>query len=109
MASATSSTRGAEHEREDMSEVPLLAIDDLAVEFRTRSGTVRALERVGFALARGETLGIVGESRSGKSVTALAIMGILDAAARVTAASIVFRGLHPPPARRPKLQEMPRP
>jgi peptide/nickel transport system ATP-binding protein len=89
-----------------MSEVPLLAVDDLAVQFRTRSGTVRALERVGFTLARGETLGIVGESGSGKSVTAFAIMGILDAAARVTAGSIVFGGLDLLTASERTLQEM---
>ena len=59
--------------------LPLLAVDDLSVEFRTRSGTVHALDRVGFELHRGETMALVGESGSGKSVTAYAIMGILDA------------------------------
>ena len=73
--------------------VPLLAVDDLSVEFRTRSGTVRALDRVGFELHRGETLALVGESGSGKSVTAYAIMGILDAAARITSGRIMFGGL----------------
>ncbi|MGE0715201.1 MAG: ABC transporter ATP-binding protein [Alphaproteobacteria bacterium] len=72
---------------------PLLAVDDLSVAFRTRGGEVRALEHVSFAVRRGETLGIVGESGSGKSVTAQAVMGILDAAGRVTAGSIVFGGM----------------
>ena len=77
----------------DRRSVPLLAVEDLGVEFRTRSGTVRALEHVGFELRRGETMALVGESGSGKSVTAYAIMGILDAAARVTSGKIVFGGL----------------
>ena len=59
--------------------MPLLAVEDLSVEFRTRSGTVQALDGIGFELRRGETMALVGESGSGKSVTAYAIMGILDA------------------------------
>ena len=54
---------------------------------------MRALEDVAFSIRRGETLGIVGESGSGKSVTAYALMGILDPAARVTAGRAVFGGL----------------
>jgi peptide/nickel transport system ATP-binding protein len=73
--------------------VPLLAVADLGVEFRTRSGVVRALDGIGFELRRGETLALVGESGSGKSVTAYAIMGILDPAARVTSGRITFGGL----------------
>jgi len=72
---------------------PLLSVEDLSVEFRTRSGTVRALESVSFAIARGETVGVVGESGSGKSVTAYTVMRLLDAAARVTSGRIVFGGL----------------
>ncbi len=77
----------------DRHSVPLLAVEDLGIEFRTRSGTVRALESVGFELHRGETMALVGESGSGKSVTAYAVMGILDDAARVTSGRIVFGGL----------------
>ena len=77
----------------DNKPAPLLAVEDLAVEFRTRSGTVRALDGIGFGLRRGETLALVGESGSGKSVTAYAIMGILDPAARITSGRIVFGGL----------------
>jgi peptide/nickel transport system ATP-binding protein len=73
--------------------VPLLAVEELAIEFRTRSGTVRALDGIGFELRRGETLALVGESGSGKSVTAYAILGILDAAARITSGRIMFGGL----------------
>ncbi|MGE3536903.1 MAG: ABC transporter ATP-binding protein [Candidatus Tectimicrobiota bacterium] len=73
--------------------VPLLAIEDLSVEFRTRSGVVRALDQVSLQLGRGETVGIVGESGSGKSVLAFTIMGILDPAARLTQGRLCFGGL----------------
>jgi peptide/nickel transport system ATP-binding protein len=72
---------------------PLLTVEDLRVEFHTRSGTVRALDGIGFKLQRGEMMALVGESGSGKSVTAYAIMGILDAAARITSGRIRFGGL----------------
>jgi peptide/nickel transport system ATP-binding protein len=55
----------------------LLEVEDLAVTFSGDEGQVRAVDGVSFALARGETLGVVGESGCGKSVTALAIMGLL--------------------------------
>lgn len=70
---------------------PLLAVDDLSVEFRTRSGTVKALEAVSFAVHPGETVGIVGESGSGKSVTAFTLMGVLDRAGKVTAGRAQFQ------------------
>jgi oligopeptide transport system ATP-binding protein len=56
----------------------LLEVDDLRVEFRTREGVARAINGVSFDLHEGETLAILGESGSGKSVSAQAIMGILD-------------------------------
>lgn len=56
----------------------LLEIDDLHVEFRTRDGIAHAINGVNFDLHEGQTLAILGESGSGKSVTAQAIMGILD-------------------------------
>ena len=56
----------------------LLEVDDLHVEFRTREGTAKAINGVSFDLHEGRTLAILGESGSGKSVTAQAIMGILD-------------------------------
>ena len=76
-----------------MTAVPALAVEDLSVEFRTRSGVVKALEGVSFSVGKGETLAIVGESGSGKSVTAYALMGILDPAGRVTAGRAVLGGL----------------
>ena len=65
--------------------VPALSVEGLSVEFRTRSGIVRALDNVSFAVDKGETIALVGESGSGKSVTAYAVMGILDPAGKVTA------------------------
>ena len=73
--------------------MPLLSVEDVSVEFRTRHGVVRALDRVGFSVERGETVGVVGESGSGKSVTAFAVLGLLPAAARVTAGRAIFGGL----------------
>jgi peptide/nickel transport system ATP-binding protein len=73
--------------------VPLLRIDGLSVEFRTRAGTVQALDRVGLHVRRGETVGLVGESGSGKSVLAYAVMGILDPAGRITHGRVLFGGL----------------
>jgi peptide/nickel transport system ATP-binding protein len=64
---------------------PAISVEGLSVEFRTRSGVVRALENVSFSVAKGETVALVGESGSGKSVTAYAVMGILDPAGRVAA------------------------
>ena len=71
---------------------PLLDIENLEVRFWTRRGTVHAVNGISFALSAGETLGIVGESGCGKSVTALAIMGILPRAGRVTAGTVRYDG-----------------
>ena len=76
-----------------MTAAPALLVQNLSVEFRTRSGVVKALESVSFAVAKGETLAIVGESGSGKSVTAYAVMGILDPAGHVTAGNAVLGAL----------------
>lgn len=57
---------------------PLLEVRDLHVEFQTREGVVRAVNGVNYSVNSGETLAVLGESGSGKSVTAQAIMGILD-------------------------------
>ncbi|HQR80434.1 MAG TPA: ABC transporter ATP-binding protein [Actinomycetota bacterium] len=56
----------------------LLDVDDLYVEFRTRDGVAKAINGVSYTLDAGETLAVLGESGSGKSVTAQTIMGILD-------------------------------
>ena len=72
----------------------LLDVQDLTVEFRTRDGVARAINGASFHLDRGESLAILGESGSGKSVTAQAIMGILDTPPGfITAGQVFFRGV----------------
>ena len=75
------------------SQPPLLDVRDFSLEFRTRSGTVRAIEQVSLQLRKGEIVGLVGESGSGKSVLSYAMLGISDAAARVTGGSATFGGI----------------
>ncbi|MFJ7998088.1 ABC transporter ATP-binding protein [Streptomyces sp. NPDC096310] len=71
----------------------LLEVRDLQVEFHTREGTAKAVNGVSYAVAAGETLAVLGESGSGKSVTAQAIMGILDSPpGRITGGEVLFRG-----------------
>ncbi|MFE7895600.1 ABC transporter ATP-binding protein [Streptomyces sp. NPDC057412] len=71
----------------------LLDVRDLKVEFRTRDGIARAVNGVSFGVDAGETLAVLGESGSGKSVTAQAVMGILDSPpGRITGGEVLFQG-----------------
>ncbi len=65
------------------STTPLLEVQSLAITLQTQRGAVRAVHDLGFTLARGDTLGLIGESGCGKSLTALALMGLLPEGARV--------------------------
>ncbi|WP_438827409.1 ABC transporter ATP-binding protein [Streptomyces otsuchiensis] len=76
-----------------MSDDRLLEVRDLKVEFHTRDGVVKALNGVSYGVDAGETLAVLGESGSGKSVTAQAIMGILDMPpGRIAGGEILFQG-----------------
>jgi oligopeptide/dipeptide ABC transporter ATP-binding protein len=71
----------------------LLEVVNLATHFFTREGVVRAVDGVTFSVEEGRTLGIVGESGCGKSVTALSIMGLLpQPPARIVSGSVRFAG-----------------
>jgi oligopeptide transport system ATP-binding protein len=70
----------------------LIEVDDLRTFFKTRAGEVHAVDGVSFSVERGKTLGIVGESGCGKSVTALSIMGLLPPSGRIVSGSIRFEG-----------------
>jgi oligopeptide transport system ATP-binding protein len=73
--------------------VALLEVDDLRTYFYTREGAVQAVDGVSFQVEKGKTLGIVGESGCGKSVTALSIMGLIPKPpAKIVSGSVVFDG-----------------
>ncbi|MFH9292396.1 ABC transporter ATP-binding protein [Streptomyces sp. NPDC017520] len=90
----------------------LLEVRDLHVEFHTREGVAKAVNGVDYSVAEGETLAVLGESGSGKSVTAQAIMGILDMPpGRIAGGEILFKDrdllkLKPEERRRIRGQEM---
>jgi peptide/nickel transport system ATP-binding protein len=71
---------------------PLLRVEDLKAVFTTERGTIHAVNGISFEIGAGETLGIVGESGCGKSVTALALLGLLPRAGRVIGGSGWFGG-----------------
>ncbi|MBY5161689.1 ABC transporter ATP-binding protein [Salsipaludibacter albus] len=75
-------------------DAPLLQVEDLRVEFTMPTGTVVANDRVNYQLDAGETLAILGESGSGKSVSAQAVMGIIDSPpGAITGGAVRYRGI----------------
>ena len=83
----------------------VLDVRDLTVEFVTRRGVLRALDRVSFHIGRGEVLGVVGESGAGKSVTGSAVIGLIDPPGRIAGGEVRLAGeriddLKPEPLRR---------
>ncbi|WP_127106711.1 ABC transporter ATP-binding protein [Pararhodobacter zhoushanensis] len=72
---------------------PLLAVSDLSVEIEGREGrTVRAARGLSFSVGKGRVMGVIGESGSGKSMTALSVMRLLPRAAKVTGGRVMFQG-----------------
>jgi len=71
---------------------PILRLDGLRTDFRTANGTVHAVDGVDLSVARGRTLGIVGESGCGKSVLSLSIMRLVPPPGRIAAGRIDFDG-----------------
>ena len=97
-ANAAGSTAGPGESRRawpevrPVNEVPALRVQDLTTRFRTRYGTVTAVDGVSFTVGRGETLGLVGESGSGKSVTALSVLRLVPPPGRIESGSVELDG-----------------
>ncbi len=72
---------------------PVLSVHNLQVEFAARRSTLRALDGVSFDIAKGEVLGVVGESGAGKSVTGLAVIGLIDPPGRISGGEIRLSGM----------------
>jgi ABC-type glutathione transport system ATPase component len=86
-----SSTAGPLLARQDDTRRPLVAIDDLKVEFKTDGGTIVAVDGVSFSIDPGETVCLVGESGSGKSVTSLSLMRLVEfGGGRISAGKLKF-------------------
>ena len=75
-----------------MTDAPILALEDVRISYFSRAGEANVIPRLSFALARGEAMGLVGESGCGKSTVALAIVRYLGRAGRVVGGRILFEG-----------------
>jgi peptide/nickel transport system ATP-binding protein len=72
---------------------PVLSVRNLRVEFATRHNVLCAIDGISFDIAKGEVLGVVGESGAGKSVTGLAVIGLIDRPGRIAGGEIRLSGL----------------
>jgi peptide/nickel transport system ATP-binding protein len=70
----------------------ILEVEKLKVEFPTRRGALTALDGISFSIAPGEVLGVVGESGAGKSITGLAVIGLLEPPGRIAAGEVRLEG-----------------
>ena len=90
-----------------MEQSPVLEVKDLKTYFYTRTGVVKAVDGVSFTLGPGETLGIVGESGCGKSMTALSIMGLVpQPAGRIVGGEVLWEGDNLPEKTQAEMQEI---
>jgi peptide/nickel transport system ATP-binding protein len=71
---------------------PVLSVRDLKVEFVTRRGVLKAIDGISFDIARGEVLGVVGESGAGKSVTGSAVIGLIEPPGRISGGQVLLAG-----------------
>jgi oligopeptide/dipeptide ABC transporter ATP-binding protein len=74
------------------SAAPTLRVDDLSIAFRTPRGTARVVDHVSLEIGRGEIVGVIGESGSGKTLTALAVLGMLPRGARIDSGQASLAG-----------------
>jgi peptide/nickel transport system ATP-binding protein len=76
--------------KQDQKGLPLLEVKDLKVEFNIRGGIVKAVDGLNFEIKRGQTVGIIGESGCGKSVTARAILRMIPKIGKITQGNILY-------------------
>jgi peptide/nickel transport system ATP-binding protein len=70
----------------------MLSVENLTVQFPTRRGTLTAVDSISFSIAPGEVLGVVGESGAGKSITGMAVIGLLEPPGRIAAGEVRLEG-----------------
>ncbi|HSE49647.1 MAG TPA: ATP-binding cassette domain-containing protein, partial [Terriglobales bacterium] len=70
----------------------VLSVENLTVQFPTRRGVLTAVDSISFSIAPGEVLGVVGESGAGKSMTGLAVIGLLEPPGRISAGEVRLEG-----------------
>jgi len=70
----------------------MLEVQGLTVQFPTRRGTLTAVDSINFSIAPGEVLGVVGESGAGKSITGMAVIGLLEPPGRIAAGEVRLEG-----------------
>src|SRR5260221_1126078 len=87
-----SASRGVTYKPEGVMFDKLLEVQNLQTHSFTRAGVVKAVEEVSFDLEPSETLGIVGESGCGKSVTALSIMRLVDRPGKIVGGKLLYKG-----------------
>jgi peptide/nickel transport system ATP-binding protein len=75
-----------------MADATTLVVEDLRTWFHTRSGVIKAVDGVSFAVGAGKILGLVGESGSGKTVTGFSILGLVDPPGRIEGGRILYKG-----------------